>query len=68
MVTGEVKSGGVRFSKRLALILEETARVFRPWLGGVHADCNCAGWRIGKNPLGGSTTGLAVEIVNKGRR
>ena len=67
MVTGELKPGGARFSERLALIPEESARVFRPSLRGIHTDCDCAGWEIGKNPLGGLTPGLAVECVTMGR-
>ena len=68
ILNGVVKLGGVRFSNRLALALEKSARVSRPWLRGSRTSCNCGGLGIEKYPLGGSAFGLAVESVTKGRR
>lgn len=58
----------MRFSSKFGLVLEDSARKFRPWLRGIHTPCDCAVSWVEEVPLGDPTAGLPVEILIKRKR
>lgn len=50
------------------MAFEESARASRRLLRGFHRPCHCGGLEIERDPLGGSSVGIAVEGWNESSR